>query len=584
MNKIFICLLWLSSAFQINLSAQRQYVVEYDKKLDSFSYFEETRKNGKVSLKSFKRIEPQKGDEVKVLVKNVNEFIYKTSVEFRAGEVVNESEPSSNSLIEALSEFDLPGFSGISVLANAISRAEVSLDKSVDDALQELEDRIKYQADVSSEYRNLFDLLSSEDVSVSEVKKCFSKLEELYKNEKPLDLDKVDTLKKALEGPALSKKNKDYIFSLLKEVNAQGGTDYNFTELDKAQLSRIKKLVNEADFQFVAYNTIGFSSMSSSEAFSQTIDDDLENFDIIIKFEKTDAVDAIIKMSEQQKMDERNPEYLQFFSSKKWRTPNGELSNQNCNECKPLVLAEGYYTPKNGKIPLVLEDLFVSSYSGHYGTWKFYDEETGSIKTYFNYAEKSNGYSLPLDPDDSDDEDFENQPKVIETHYRLSHLNIKRHNGPSFSTCLLLNRTFEDRNQFYLIELPTDSVMIKTSGINEFTPSVGMMAEFDFFRQRAVVPSLNIGASLNVLSDADNQKFNVHLGGGIHFGKSADFSLLVGLSLCRTQALRGRFQSDVWYDEGDNEYDSITDTFSYEENLFRDVFKTGYYFGIAVKL
>jgi hypothetical protein len=56
------------------------------------------------------------------------------------------------------------------------------------------------------------------------------------------------------------------------------------------------------------------------------------------------------------------------------------------------------------------------------------------------------------------------------------------------------------------------------------------------------------------------------------------------LSLCRTQALRGRFQSDVWYDEGDTEYDSITDTFSYEENLFRDVFKSGYYFGISVKL
>jgi len=588
MFKFIFLIVIVVCAFQSSLLAQQQYLVEYDKKADAYFYFQEYRKNGIVTRKALRRIEPEMGDEVKVVVKNVNEFVYKTSIEFRAGDVISEGDFQSANLTDVLSSFAAPGISSIAQVASAIAKAggtrgDFSVNKDVTDAIEPIKRQILYQASIDKKYLSLLELMSDEVVSLDGLKKCQFELDSLYNGKTVIDSDYVDTLKNALVKSELNKENKEYISLLLSQVKIQDGVGYDVSNLDKEQLNRIKKLINEADFQCVAYNTIGFSAMATLDSFSATtnVDEDVKNFDIIIKFEKMDGLDAIVQISQKQEIEEGSPEFLQFFSTDKWRTPNGVVVKESCMDCKPLVLAEGYYAPKNGKIPIELKDLFKDTYTGHFGTWKFYDEETGNIKTYFNYPNRTNSFVASSSFAD-DDGESEKDSKIIETHYRVSRLNMKHNDGPGFSTCLLLNRTFEDRKQFDIVELPTDSVMIKSYAVNEFTPSIGVMAELDFFRQSAIVPSFNFGASLNVLADSDNQKLNIHVGGGLHIGKSSNFSILGGLSLCRTGALKSKYQSDVWYGEDDTEYSSITD-FLAEDNIFKEIFKSGYYFGVSLK-
>jgi len=585
MKKIFILLFFLACFAQVDLLAQRQYVVEYDKKADAFFYFEESRKNGTITRKSLRIIEPEMGDEVKVVVKNVNEFVYKTSVEFRAGEVVSQEENPGNMLISAITSL-APGASMISALASGVSGrgAEIAsaADKRMLEQLKALSETVSEFSDRNQKYQGLVDLLMDEDIPIDSLRiTAGAVIEELVQNPNDAKGQQaiLNSLENGLSTAEVSTDIKREISSALSEMQAMSNANHgNLSGYSIEQLIAIKKLIAETDFQFTAYNTIGFDDMSSSASpeYESAIDERVSAFDVILKFEKIDALAPIIKSAETSKNKNNQSDFIQYLSTSKWRLPSGEVISEDCPGCVPMVLAEGYFNSNRGnnELPLKFKELFENGAQGAYGLWKFYDEETGALKSSFQYTP-----TVSYEDSYSNNND-QNQAKTIETHYRRARLNIKKAKGPQFSACLLMNRMVEARSQFDIIGFPGDSLQIRSSAVDEFVPSLGVLVDFILLKERAIIPSLNLGATLNVLSELDNEKFNVHLGLGLAHRNLNNLSFIGGISLCRTQVVRDKYTADNWYFPTDFEFEDVS--FNQDE-LFKDVFKTGYYFGIALK-
>jgi hypothetical protein len=383
-----------------------------------------------------------------------------------------------------------------------------------------------------------------------------------------------------LSTPEVSSDIKREISSALGEMQAINTANHgNLSGYSIEQLIAIKKLIAETDFQFTVYNTIGFDNMSSSEypEYESAIDERVSAFDVILKFEKVDALAPIIKSAQTSKNLNNQSDFIQYLSTSKWRSPSGEVTSERCNGCVPMVVAEGNFTAGSdwtkNELPLNYEDLFKDGARGAYGLWNFYDEQTGKLKSSFQYT--------PVTPAQNDyDDENDNAPKSIETHYRKAHLNIKKAKGPQFSACLMMNQMLESRYQFDIIGFAGDSLQIRSSTEDELVPSLGVMIDFTLLKDRALIPSLNLGASINVMSELDNEKFNVHMGLGLAHRNLKNLSFIGGLSLCRTQIVREKYLADNWYFPTDFEFEDVSFN---QDDLFKEVFKTGYYFGFAIK-
>lgn len=590
MNKILFGLALTLAVATAKMSAQRQYLVEYDKLTDNFSYFEETRKNGKMTKTPLRRIEPAVGDQVRVTVSNVNEFLYRTKVIFKSGPEVYENSDQGNALVSALSTF-APGVGVISSLAAGLSgrgaQANSVAEVNLLEKFEELSENINIQLDYNKRYEDVLQLMTDENLPSDSLRKvCAKEIEELiaYSQVDHSQVELVREIQKKTDDKSLSTEFKNDLQSKMNELLP--GSYQNISNHTPQKLIALKRLFDETDFKFTAYNTIGYDEMADADNIEGTadIDENTTSFEIILKFEKMDAITPLLKSVNTPVKKDTKEDFIQYFSTSKWRTATGEVRDSSCDGCTPMVLAEGSFRTRVGysdvSIPIDYTDLFTEKPSGAYGLWKIYDQETGALMSSFQYTPSDNNRSSDYDFDDDDGGSDSPPAGPVETHYRRAHFHLKKPVKPEIAFAFILNQSFQERSQYDVVGFPGDSLKIMSNSVDEIVPSIGIMLDFPLLRDAAIIPSLNVGASMNVLTETDNQKFNLHLGSGFSPRGAKNLSLTAGISLCRSTALKERYTADTWYSDDDIEFEEVS---FQQENLFRDIFQTGYYIGFSVK-
>jgi hypothetical protein len=168
-----------------NLSAQKKWVVEYNKLADSFSYYEVLTTKGKETEKPLSKAPAvYNGDVVKFRCINLNEYVFSVKIDNTNGELIKEE--SSSGLAGALvSMFNPLGFAGnfgrtIDLMDNMPSvngmtvrtrgnSAAMQLQKEIVDVKDELGQLIEFAAVAEAPTA----LLYAEDLTVEEMREKF---------------------------------------------------------------------------------------------------------------------------------------------------------------------------------------------------------------------------------------------------------------------------------------------------------------------------------------------------------------------------------------------------------------------------
>jgi hypothetical protein len=184
-NLLTLCGLFLCFSTINNLSAQKKWVVEYNKLADSFSYYEVLTSKGKETEKPLiKAPAVYNGDVVKFRCINLNEYVFSVKIENTSGELIKE-ESSSGLAGTLVSMFNPLGFAGnfgrtIDLMDNMPSvngitvrtrgnSAAMQLQKEIVDVKDELGQLIEFAAVAEAPTGILY----AEDLTLEEIREKF---------------------------------------------------------------------------------------------------------------------------------------------------------------------------------------------------------------------------------------------------------------------------------------------------------------------------------------------------------------------------------------------------------------------------
>ncbi len=548
------------------LFAQKNFVIEYDKISENTFYFEKVK--GTDRLKPVKAIFPRKGDHVQLIVKNVNPFIYKVNIE------INEEDNSPITTSGNSELFSLLGNLAVGADLSFVnylpgSRGEDSSSankKKISDIHNQLTLIQGEYLSVATASKELIKTMKSESMPVDSIKK--KSLEIIQSLEDENQHIKSKNQIKIIEIDLVNIQPVDELESalLLEEMNLLEQLS-KIKTLKKSDLELLRDLILNSQSQISLKHTVGYSEDNSLSdfGFSNTSENRFTDLVVKIKLDKNNILDEI---SKGRTFEFNKEDYVEYYNVNRWKNKNGDISDEYCGGCKPILLASGYLKPDYAdryNVPFNYLDLFNGRIDGAYGEWKIYDDDE-NLKNSFMLSPPS--YSSVVNENDIQ----ENITDVIR-------IKCQESKAPRWSSGLFLTNPISGRSQFSIIESSTsDSLMIMEENSKSLLPSIGATLSFQPLTSNVISLSYNLGLSVNTFSNIDENKINLLGGIGLSHRDWKYLSVSAGACLSRTSQLKSIYQANSWYSSSSSTYNKLLYNESLE-TITQDIFKLGYYIG-----
>ncbi len=548
------------------LFGQKNFVIEYDKISENTFYFEKVK--GTDRLKPVKAIFPRKGDHVQLILKNVNPFIYKVNIE------VNEEDNSPVTTSGNSELFSLLGnlavgadLSFLNYLPETRGEGSASANKKkISDIHNQLNLIQGEYLSVATASKELIKTMKSESMPVDSIKK--KSLEIIQSLEDENQHIKSKNQIKIIEIDLVKIQPMDELESalLLEEMNLLEQLS-KIKTLKKSDLELLRDLILNSQSQISLKHTVGYSEGNSLSdfGFSNTSENRFTDLVVKIKLDRNNILDEI---SKGRTFEFNKEDYVEYYNVNRWKNKNGDISDEYCGGCKPILLASGYLKPKDAdryNVPFNYLDLFNGRINGAYGEWKIYDDDE-NLKNSFMLSLPS--YSSVVNENDIQ----ENITDVIR-------IKCQESNAPRWSSGLFLTNPISGRSQFSITESSTsDSLMIMEENFKSLLPSIGATLSFQPLTSNVISLTYNFGLSVNTFSNIDENKINLLGGIGLSHRDWKYLSVSAGACLNRTSQLKSIYQTNSWYNSSSSTYNKLL----YNESLdtiTQDVFKLGYYIG-----
>ncbi len=564
--KNFAFLVLLLSLSHSIVWGQKEYVIEYSKKNDSFQYFQKVAKDGKSSLKKIRHLQPKENDVISVVVKDYNGFTLQPEVFFE--KIPNENiAPAPNKMISLLSSsllgVDLSFLSNIQAIP--LSRGDAELnpeEQEFADQLEFLESQAMLVQEKWVVQKNLNSLLYNEQKTTAEIKNEATPMLNQLKDSPNINWEAIKNSHQKIS--TMSPHNMDTRWqNKMVEINR---IQNDWKELEKEQW------MDATDVQkielLLQHSPESFTQQTSIEQLKTVSNESGKSVQFGIAFHPQDPL-AVASSPKNQSIEYPASDKIIYYNHHAFQDEKGNIFHELCPTCTPLKLAEGYFNYQNSaKVPPPIEyTALFKNHPGAYGEWKIYNDK-GEIEHHIDLQSFqpqiafSDPASLPM---------------------KRGQFELQQAPVLQFGTAIFMNHTFQDRNVYRTFQNASgDSIMISNQPQNLWIPSVGAQMRCLFPSQWPLRVGLNLGASLNTFSKTDMKKFNLHLGTEFSIASIPYLSICAGLSACRTTALRNHYTTNYWYTAKDLYYRDVLAVDATFETLTQNIFKYGYFIGMNI--
>ena len=597
--------LFLMVCVAIQASAQRTFHISYDKANDTWSYFQVKMVEGKTEKVPLNKRLPKlkETDIVQVEVVNYNPFLYYVDIQQEDNVVETGGSSGAAGIVNLLSG-GLPLLSGLEMgLLGGATRGET---EAVDASNQTEFNLYRKDAQLVTMQINNFN---------ARYKKFQAAIERLESENlaaiKDEVLNELEACKKEYFNP--EQLLTEYFPSMKLHYLKAGVNDDRY----KSNMSDLEEKVKQFKGELVAVE-----GSYTKEAIQQLIDQ-VKNvsFSQEVKFQmgKSQQFSAVTDGNELAKNEvlfgkrfvlnfyNRNdlkpknegqsggygePTFVRYYWPNRYWTPKGELVNEKCVGCQPVVAAEGLY---DGTPPRNLFKLWVDVQrdkpdewlernpleEAALKDWVFYD--TNGVVDYVSVAPTyEEDLSTSWEKEFAktyDSDELENKPHQR----RMVELPVNGGFNVGWTSGFYAVGAFGPRYQYSLSSNATmDSVQLNGTTSSSILPCIGSQMDFQFFGNKTITPTVNLGAAVDFWND---REIHFLLGGGLRFKAFPYLGLSAGLSFTRMQLLNDQVRIGDMLEGNDSDYlDLDSDSFKTINGtpLVEKKYRPGYYFGINI--
>ncbi len=596
-------ILFFLACLAIHATAQRTFHISYDKVNDTWSYSQVKLIDGKSEKVPLKKRLPKlkETDIVEVEVVNYNPFLYYVDIR-QEDNVVTTGGTSGVAGIVNLLSGGLPLLSGLEMgLLGGATRGET---EAVDASNQEEFNLYRKDAQLVTMQINNFNArykkfqaaierLESENLAsikeevVNELEACKKE----YFNPEQLLTEYFPSMKlHYLKAGVNDDRYKSNMSDLEEKVKQFKGelvlVEGSYTK------EAIQQLINQV--KNVSFSQEVKFQMGKSQQFSNVTDgDDLAKNEVlfgkrfVLNFYNRN--DLKLK-NEGQSGGYGEPTFVRYYWPNRYWTPKGELVNEKCVGCQPVVAAEGLYDgtpPRNlfklwvdmqrdkpdewlEKNPLVEEAI---------KDWVFYD--TNGVVDYVSVAptyeeDLSTAWEKEF-AKSYDSDELENKPHQR----RMVELPVNGGFNVGWTSGIYAVGALGPRYQYSLSSNATmDSVQLNGATSSAILPCIGSQMDFQFFGNKTITPTVNLGAAVDFWNE---REIHFLLGGGLRFKAFPYLGLSAGLSFTRMQVLNEQVRIGDMLEGNESDYlDSESFKTINGAPLIEKKYRPGYYFGINI--
>jgi hypothetical protein len=596
--------LFLMACVAIQASAQRTFHISYDKANDTWSYFQVKMVEGKTEKVPLNKRLPKlkETDIVQVEVVNYNPFLYYVDI-LQEDHIVETGGSSGITGIVNLLSGGLPLLAGLEsgVLGggtrgadaenvDASNQAELSLYRK---EAQIMVAELKGFNERYTKFQHAIELLESENLA----------------NIKEEVIKELETCKKDYYNPELQLS--EYYPSMQLHYLKAGINDDRYKE----QMAEVSKQIQEFKEQLVALETIytkeaiqeiirelkttSFSQqakfqMGKSQQFSALTDgEELAKNEVL--FGKRFVLNFYNRNDLKPKNEGQSgaygePTFVRYYWPNRYWTPKGELVNEKCVGCQPVVAAEGLYdgTPPRNLFKLWVDvkrekpDEWLEENpleEAALKDWVFYD--TNGVVDYVSVAPAyEEDLSTSWEKEFAktyDSDELENKPHQR----RMVELPVNGGFNVGWTSGFYAVGAFGPRYRYSLSSNATmDSVQLNGTTSSSILPCIGSQMDFQFFGNKTITPTVNLGAAVDFWND---REIHFLLGGGLRFKAFPYLGLSAGLSFTRMQLLNDQVRIGDMLEGSESDYlDSDSFKTINGARLIEKKYRPGYYFGINI--
>lgn len=560
MRKTLLVIAMISAFYS---KSQEHYLIKYDKSKNKYDFqhivTSASRSNDTLDLKKLPKLDP--GDIVEVTVYNYNPFLYAVNIERE--NIMFEEKP--NNLLSILGMM-VTGLEPISGLLGSLS-SSVNMFRD-DSDVSNPEQFELYNANV----KKMEKLMLSYDKNVDFFLEVLEQLksEDLYKN-KEATLRKLEKVYIDYHNP-IHELN-ELVFEINKAYYKSGITgesfhkekaslDINIDEFRKRliwpdnlytpeKLQNLIENLQKSNFTTSKFFTLGEELKSTSFKENSGISE--------IRF--TISFTRLADIYSSMKTDEEAYTYAKYYYNDSYYNTNGEIQEQPCGSCYPVLRAEGLL---KGIPPRYFDDLLNDESRMDdvvIGKWLFYNKE-GDLEKIDNDPLMSTQSSFPKQFVLKND--LENIP-AIKT---VVNAPVTGRANMNWTSGVYAVGVFGNRYEYVsTLDNSLDSITVSSTGLPNNRFCIGSQMAFNVYEGKVIIPSLNLGAAVDLWNDR-----TVHflVGGGLKFTQFQYLSLSLGVAFTRINVLNDDYEVGRTYDAN-----VVGDVFSKK-------YRPGYYFGINI--
>jgi hypothetical protein len=284
------------------------------------------------------------------------------------------------------------------------------------------------------------------------------------------------------------------------------------------------------------------------------------------------------------------PTFVRYYWPNRYWTPKGELVNEKCVGCQPVVAAEGLYdgTPPRNLFKLWVDvkrdkpDEWLEENpleEAALKDWVFYD--TNGVVDYVSVAPAyEEDLSTSWEKEFAktyDSDELENKPHQR----RMVELPVNGGFNVGWTSGFYAVGAFGPRYRYSLSSNATmDSVQLNGTTSSSILPCIGSQMDFQFFGNKTITPTVNLGAAVDFWND---REIHFLLGGGLRFKAFPYLGLSAGLSFTRMQLLNDQIRIGDMLEGSESDYlDSDSFKTINGARLIEKKYRPGYYFGINI--
>jgi hypothetical protein len=322
--------------------------------------------------------------------------------------------------------------------------------------------------------------------------------------------------------------------------------------------------------------------MVSSEANSFTIgssEEDMERDALVgmnykIKFFRLkDIMEAVEPDYDEDNSD--SPIYLKYYYSNKYWSVDGKVVDTLCENCVPILQAEGLWKVGDDEIPRNYLQLFESAEDKEMkdnavGKWTFYSEQGKISSVSYGPEVELNSRNKKSTKIDFDEDKLSSMYSVVKS----VEIPVKSGVIMNWSSGLYSIGSFKQRSNYYTTNnLSMDSSTVQQTTVSRSKICIGSQMAFDFAGNNIFIPTINLGAAVDFWDERD---IHFLIGGGLKFKKFPFMSITAGVAFTQINVLNKALQVGQSYDS----YNDLLD----ESNFQTKKYVPGYFVGLNINL